>query len=127
MAELGQQLQIEVVDEVGKLAAVTDALKGAGVNIRAAVAWVEGAKGHMRMVTDDNEKAHGAIGSLVTEARMGEVVCADLPNEVGALNTASRKLADAGIGINLLYASASEGKALVVMDTTDNGKAAKLI
>ena len=66
MAELAQQTQIEVVDEVGKLAKVTEALKRAGVNIRAAVAWVEGANGHMRMVTDDNDKACQAVADLVS-------------------------------------------------------------
>ena len=127
MAELGEQLQIEVADEVGMLAAVTDALKAGGVNIRAAVAWVDGANGHMRMVTDDNERAAQVIAPVVTSCGVAEVVCAGLPNEVGALNVVSRKLADAGIGINLMYASASGGEALVVLETTDNLKAAGLI
>jgi len=127
MAKLVQQIRIEVVNEVGKLAAVTDALRSASVNIRAAVAWVEGANGHMRIVTDDNDKACQAIGPLVVGCGMGQVVCVSLPNEVGALNKLSRKLADGGVGIDLLYASADGGEALIVLDTTDNERAAQLV
>jgi len=127
MAELAQQTQIEVVDEVGKLAKVTEALKRAGVNIRAAVAWVEGANGHMRMVTDDNDKACQAVGDLVTACGTNEVVCVSLPDEVGSLNKLAAKLAGAGIGINLFYASAAAGKVLVVLETTDNARALRLV
>ena len=127
MAELGKQLHVEVVDEVGKLSEVTKALADAGVNIRAAVAWVEGGNGHMRLVTDDNDRACEAMAPLATACAMGEVVTALMPNEVGALNTASGKLADAGIGINLMYASAAGNECLAVLDTTDNAKAAEVL
>ena len=127
MAELGKQLQVEVVDEVGKMAQITKALADAGVNIKAALAWVEGANGHMRLVTHDNDKACEAISPLTTDCAMGEAVMASMPNEVGALNAASQKLADAGIGINMIYASAAGSECLAVLDTTDNAKAAEIL
>jgi len=127
MAELGKQLHVEVADEVGKMAQLTKVLAEAGVNIRAAVAWVEGANGHMRLVTDDNEKACDALGPLATACAIGDVVMASMPNEIGALNSASQKLSDAGIGIKLIYASASGGECLVALDTTDNAKAAEIL
>jgi len=127
MAELGKQLQLEVVDEVGKMAAVTKALADAGVNIRAAIAWVEGANGHMKLVTDDIDKACEAIGPLATACAMGDVVTVSMPNQTGALNAASQKLADAGIGINMIYASAAGDECLVILDTTDNAKAARIL
>jgi hypothetical protein len=43
-------------------------------------------------------------------------------------DAAARKLADAGIAIRLVYATAGEGaEASIVMQTSDNAKAAKVL
>ena len=123
MAEICEQLKIEVVDEVGMMASLTGALKEAGVNIRAAVAWVEGANGYLRLVTDDNEKACDAMCSYVLSCGTSEAVCVSMPDEVGAMSVISSKLAEAGIGISLLYVSAGGGQATAVIETSDNAKA----
>ncbi len=127
MAELVEQLHIEVEDKVGKLAELTDAMTGAGVNIKAAVAWVEGSTGHMMMVTDDNQKACQTISAAVSKCQPSQAVCATVPNEIGALGKIARVLADAGVSICILYASAAGKESLVVMETTDNDKAAGLL
>jgi hypothetical protein len=129
MAQLAQQMKIQVADKVGKLAEVTDALKAAGVNIRAANAWVQDGQGMLYMVADDSEKACSALLDRVASCEMQEVICAELPDKVGALNAAAAKLAEAAIHIRLAYATVAAGadKALVVLDTSDNAKAAEVL
>ena len=127
MAERGTQIHAEVTDKVGKLAEVTDALSTAGVNILAAVAWVEGGRGHIRMITDDNDKACDAVQGVVDKCECGEALWTRVPNEVGALGKVSHALGDAGIAIKLIYATTAGDESLVVLDTSDNAKAAEIV
>ncbi len=128
MAKICRQIQVVVPDAVGKLAEVTKKIKDAGINISAMVAWVDGGKGHLLLVSDDADKACGAVKPVVERCEFGEVVCASMPNKPGSLNTAATTLAQANIGIKMAYASAGNGdRVTVVLDTQDNAKAAKLL
>ncbi|MHC4294047.1 MAG: hypothetical protein ACYSTL_00510 [Planctomycetota bacterium] len=127
MAEIGSQIHAVVEDKVGKLAEVTDKITDAGVNILAAVAWVQDGKGHLEMVTSDNNAACDAVAPLADTCTSEEIVHLTLPNEVGALNKISHTLAEAGISITMLYAAAAGGSAMVVLRTSDNARAAELI
>lgn len=127
MAKVCTQIKAEVKNEVGKLAELTERLAEAGVNIVAAVAWVEANMGQIRMVTSDNDKGLNAIRSTVTSCTLEDVVCLTVKNEVGALNRIAGALGGAGIGIQRLYASAAKDEAMVVIQTTDNGRAVAMI
>jgi len=127
MAELTQQAEITVADKIGKLAEVTRALKGAGINIKAICAWAQEGKGHMYMVSDQGEKACAVLAKHVEQCSMRKVVAATIDDTVGSLHVLADRLAKAGVAINLCYATAAAGKCLVVMDTSDNDKAARLI
>jgi len=128
MAEICKQMNIEVADKVGKLAEVADKIKDAGVNILAICAWTEGQLGKMMVVTEDNDKASAAIGSVVEKCQSSEIVCLKVPNERGALDTVAHKLADAGILIRFIYSSPGDAKqATLVLDTDDNARAAELL
>ncbi len=56
MAEIATQVHVEVEDKTGRLAEATEKLKNAGINLRAAVAWVQGDRGHMVFVPEDASK-----------------------------------------------------------------------
>jgi len=127
MAEIGKQIHAEVEDKVGKLAELTDKIAEAGVNILAVAAWAEGQRGHILLVTDDNEKACQAIRPVVANCEFKEAICVNLPNEVGALGKVAHKLAEAGIGIEMMHASAAGAAVLAVLGTSDNARAAELI
>ena len=128
MAQLCKQIAVVVADEVGRLAEITDAIKAVGVNILALCAWVEDTTGHLMAVTDDNEKACAAVGECVDACEFNDVVCVKLPNTPGALGEVAHKLADAGIGIRVIYATAGDhDEAVVVLITDDNAKAAEII
>ena len=127
MGQIANQIHAQVADKVGRLAELTDKLTGAGVNLLAAVAWAEGGRGHIVMVPDDCDKACDVIKDFVDECKCEEVVHVSLANEIGALGAVAHKLADAGIGIHMMYATAAGDKALIVLMTSDNAKASSLI
>jgi len=128
MAKTVEQLKIQVADKVGKLAEITQALKKAGVNIIAANAWVQEGEGFMYLVADNIDKAAKALDPVVDSCDSGgKAICTEVPNTPGALNEVAKKLADAGIAINLCYATTAGNRAMIVLDTSDNAKAAKII
>ena len=127
MAKLCKEIHATVADKVGLLADATDKVKAAGVNITGLCAWVEGDKGHLRMLTEDNDKVCQAISPLMESCEMDEAVAVRAPNSPGALNEIARKLADSGININLVYATAEGNDASIVLKTTDNAKAAEIL
>ena len=128
MAEIRRQCRAVVSDKVGRLAEVTDRIKEAGVNILALCAWVEEGRGHILVVGSDPEECCNALSKVVDKCEWDEVVCAKVANEVGALNTIAHKLAEADIQVNTIYASCAETEeAMVVLQTSNNAKAAEIL
>lgn len=128
MAKKVQQMHITVDDAVGKLAELTGKIKDAGVNIYSLVAWVEGDKGHLLAVTDDNTTACANLSGVVVDCSESEALYVELAHKPGALHTVAQKLADAGIGIEMIYATTAQAdKAGVVLNTSDNTQAATLV
>lgn len=128
MAKVYRQVQVEVADAVGRLAEITDKIKEAGINILALCAWVEGDRGHMRLVAEDAEKACAAVTPAVDKCEYGEVVCVKVPNEPGALNAVAHKLAEAGIAVSTVHAAAVDTpETTIILTTSDNAKAAEII
>ena len=128
MGQIHKQCSATVSNAVGRLAEVTEKVKAEGINILALCAWVDGDIGHLLLLADDSDKACAAIQGSVDSCEFQEVVCAKMPNTPGALNEAARKLAEAGIGIDMVYATAADAQeAPVVFATTDNARAAELI
>ncbi|MFW6133099.1 MAG: hypothetical protein ACOC8F_04325 [Planctomycetota bacterium] len=127
MAELLQHIRLEVSDEVGKLAELTDALRDAGVNILALDAWVSDDTGTMHLVADDPDAARDVLRGRVVRLDSKDVVTVTLPNEPGALNGPAAALAKAGIAIRHVHATTAGDKAMIVLDTSDNAKAVKLL
>ena len=128
MAMVCEQLMVTVGDKVGRLAEMTEQLKASGLNILSLCAWVEQGTGHLMMVTDDNDKARQAVQDMVDDTQSHEVVCVKAANTPGALNEIARTLANAGIGIDMVYATAGDSpEVAIVLQTSDNAKAAELI
>ncbi len=128
MAQLCKSIKASMPDEVGRLAGVTAALKEEGVNILALCAWTEDGTGKLLMVTDANEKACARVQGMAGECGWAECVCVKAPNTPGALHDVATKLADAGINIEIVYATAGDAaEATLVLFTGDNAKAAELL
>ena len=115
-------------DAVGKLAEVTGKIKDAGVNIFSLAAWAEEGTGHLIAVTDDNDKVCGAMADAVTDCQQEDAIYLKAPNEPGRLHAVASKLAQAGIAIQLVYATTAEGgQAGILLMTSDNAKAVELL
>lgn len=128
MASIHKQIVADVHDEPGKLGELTDRLKYAGLTIRAICGWSIQGRGHVMLITDDNEKACHAIEPVVDAVREEEVVCVTIPNEPGALSAVAHKIGDIGIFINCIYAApGDEAESLIIISTDNNAKAAELL
>ena len=115
-------------DKIGRLAEVTDQIKQAGVNILALSAWVEEGQGYIMAVGSDAEKCCQALSKVADKCEWDEVVCAKVKNEVGTLNTIAQKLAQANIQVEKVYATCGKAdEAMIVLKTSDNAKAAKIL
>jgi hypothetical protein len=128
MAELTKQCNATVSNAIGKLAEITDRLKVAGVNILAMCAWGEGDVGRLMLVADDPDKACENISPVVDKCAWDDVVLVHAANTPGSLNEIAHKLAEAGIEITFTYASTTDApEAVVILNTSDNAQAAKIL
>lgn len=127
-ARTAMQLVCSTQARIGLLADIAEALRDAGVNIMAMSAYERDGEAKFLMVTSDNEKATGAICGVGADVRQKSVVLVDMPNTPGALEVASRKIADAGINIEYVYGTAGAADmATVVFKTADDEQAVRLI
>ena len=128
MAEIRRQCRAVVSDKIGRLAEVTDHIKEAGVNILAMCAWVEQGRGHILVVGSEPEKCCSALSKVVDKCEWDEVVCAKVANKIGVLNTVAHKLAEADLQVNMATDSCAETEeAMVVLQTSNNAKAAEIL
>ncbi len=109
-------LAIRLDDRPGALAAMGDALGQTGVSIEGGGAWVVDGKGVAHSLFADATAATEALeaaGIEVLDAR--EVIALrlqqDLPGQLGAL---TRRMADAGVNIEVLYSDHNNQLILVV-------------
>jgi hypothetical protein len=69
-----KELVVKVQDEVGSAMKVTAALAKSGVNIKAICGYSVDGDAHLRIVTNDNEKAKGALSAAGIAADEHNVV-----------------------------------------------------
>jgi hypothetical protein len=123
-ARIAEQIVIEAPTKVGLLAEVTTALLGAGVNITAIMGHDMGAGAEIVVVTDDNERAAEALRRAGVTVHIEPVVVMTMPDEVGALNEAAQRIAEARVNIGWMYASvaADSSDVTVVFHTANDEK-----
>jgi hypothetical protein len=124
-AHIGKELVIKVRNEIGVMANLARILADKGISVEAASAWVEGGNAIVHLVTDDNLRAEDALRAKSYNPRPMDVVLAHLPHKPGMLRQLTGKLADNGIDIHHLYASAVSDQAdcMVVFATANNDRA----
>jgi len=111
-AVLDKQLMIQVEDKVGSLAEVTSVISGSGINLLAVSAHAVDNRGTIMFVTEDNKQAKALLKTKKIDFREEEVVLVTVDNKPGALKTLTKKIADAGIDLNLLYGSVDKNSNL---------------
>ncbi len=117
------ELCLRLPNSPGALDRLCRVLGDAGVNI---VALSVEATGTLRMVVDNPLRAAGALEEADYRAEQRDVLFLELPNGPGALADAARLLAGAGVNVEYVYATTTEGHptAGVVVGVEDAQRAA---
>ena len=119
-----KDLAIAVENRPGALAEMGEALGRAGVSIEGGGAWVVGGTGVAHFLFEDGpaaRKALEAAGIRVIAER--EVLVQRLKQAVpGQLGLLSRRMADAGVNIEVLY-SDHDHHLILVVDDLERGRA----
>jgi hypothetical protein len=111
-------LTIELPDRPGALAELGEVLGGAGVSIEGGGAWVVDGRGVAHFLFDDGGAARRALeGAGIRVLAMREVVVQRLKQAVpGQLGRLTRRMAEAGVNIEVLYSDHANQLILVVDD-----------
>ena len=123
-----KQLSFSMPNNVGLLMEVTEALAKAKINIEAvcAYAWEE-LEAYFMIVTDNNTKAKNVISKMGAKVEVEEVIALEVPNKVGQLHEAAKKIATSGIDIYYLYGSPAKGKMTLIFKTENDKMALKAL
>jgi hypothetical protein len=97
-------LVIDIENKPGALAEVAAAISDAGVNIAAATCIGSGEQAELHILVPHAEAArHSLAISHVAVSREREVVVVDVEDRPGVLADLTRKIARAGIDLDLVY------------------------
>jgi len=122
-----KQLSVFLQNESGRLVNVTDILHKADINISALSIAETEEYGILRMIVSDTEKAAQALKAADYTIKISDVICIVTPDIPGALSAALKKLAAAGIDVSYMYGYSSDGKARLVIKTSDPAAASALL
>ena len=119
-----KDLAIALDDRPGALAEMGDALGRAGVSIEGGGAWVVNGAGVAHFLFEDGEAARNALEAAgITVLAVNDVLVQRLnQSEPGQLGKLTRRMADAGVNIEVLY-SDHDHQLILVVDDYEKGKA----
>ena len=118
-----KDLEIELEDRPGALARMGEALGTAGVSIEGGGAWVVSGKGAAHFLFADGGAARRALEAAgIKVARENEVVVQRLEQAVpGQLGMLTRRMANEGVNIRVLY-SDHDHQLILVVDDLERGR-----
>jgi hypothetical protein len=97
-------LAIDIANSPGALAEVAAAISDAGVNIAAATCMGAGERAELHILVPHAEAARHALAiSHVAVTREREVVVVEVEDHPGVLADLTRKIAKAGVNLDLVY------------------------
>jgi hypothetical protein len=119
-----QDLSIELKNQPGALAEMGEALGRAGVSIEGGGAFVVDGRGIAHFLVDDGGAARKALESAaIRVVAVREVLVQRLKqDEPGQLGRISRRMAEAGVNIEVLY-SDHDHQLILVVDNIERGRA----
>ena len=126
-ARMAKEAIVRMNNRIGVLAQVTKSLADMGINIEAVITTVEGTDAVIRMVTGDHQRTVDALREQRLEVQEAKVVVAELEHRPGLLREITDKLARQHIDLSYLYATAAGDKCLVVLSSTNNDWAVKVL
>ena len=101
---MATDLTLSLEDRPGELARLGEALGNAGVNIEGSCSTTAGGRGEVHVLVEDAAAAKRALdGAGIQVSGERDALVLDVPDRPGELGKAARKLADAGVNIELQY------------------------
>ncbi len=121
---MAKDLTIIMEDRPGSLATLGEALGRAGVNIEGVCAVTAQAKGEIHILVEDAVKAGGALrASGMQVLRETDVLVEDIRDRPGELGNIARRLAGAGVNIQVAYLATST-RLVVGVDNLEKARTA---
>ena len=126
---VARETVVRVPNEIGMLDDMAKQIAEKGIDVLAVTAWVEGADAVFRLLTDDDVRVADALKAWGHEVRPADVLVMELPHKPGMLHHVADALAQEGIDIHHLYATATTGqdRCLMVLGTANNERAVVLL
>lgn len=124
-----KEVIVRMTNEIGALDRMAKSVADKGFNLLAVSAWVEGADAVIRLVTEDTVRVADTLKAQGYQVREGDVLVSDVPHKPGMLRRITDRLAEGGIDIHHLYATASfvQDRSTVVFATANNDRALVLL
>lgn len=118
-----QDVAIELTDRPGALAEMGEALGRAGVSVEGGGAWVVDGRGVAHFLFEDGDAARQALeGAGIRVLGVRDVVVQRLKQAVpGQLGMLTRRMAEAGVNIEVLY-SDHDNQLILVVDDVEKGR-----
>jgi hypothetical protein len=116
---------VEMENRPGELARLAEALADKGINITSISAAGSGSSGAIGFVTNDEQATRDALDQAGITYRQVELVAAALEDRPGTLAQAARRIADAGVNIELLIPTGMTGSRVTVAFGVDDAVAAR--
>lgn len=118
---------VELENRPGELARLAEALGERGINITSIGAVASGGSGGIGLLTNDEAGTRDVLSSAGIQSREIGLVSASLPNNPGTLGQVARRLADAGVNVELLLPTGMSGSNVSIALGVDNVEAAQAV
>lgn len=121
---MAKDLTVILEDRPGTIADLGEAAGAAGVNIEGICGFPAEGRGVLHVLVEDADAARSALegtGAQVEDER--DVLVVDIEDRPGAMGQLTRKIADAGVNVDLLYLTAS-GKLVIGADDLNGARGA---
>ncbi len=107
--QIETQLSVEIANEPGEMARVSDLLASSGIHINALS--ITESEDNGRFIPDDSKRAIAALSDSGFEVTQERVLSVRLSDRKGRLAAITSAFAQAGININYVYASVDQAGA----------------
>ena len=121
---MATDLTVILENRPGTLADIGEALGNAGINIEGMCGFPCEGKGRLHILVEDGAAARRVLkdaGIQITEER--KVIVLDIDDRPGAFGSVARKIADAGVNVDLGYL-ATRTRVVIGTDDLDKARAA---
>ena len=122
---VAKETVVRMPNQIGVLDGMAKHVAEAGINLLAVTAWVEDGDAVFRLLTDEDVRTADLMREMGHRVRQTDVLVTEMPHTPGMLHRVAQTLAQGGVDITHLYATATgdQDRCLVVLGTSDNDHA----